>query len=94
MFIAFLRFAAKEKAPHYMEGHNQWIQQGLKDHHILAVGSLQPKTGGVVFLNFKSQGECKSFLDSDPFVKFGVVETEIQQIHLHKTIPQLEALTT
>jgi uncharacterized protein YciI len=49
MFIITLKFSNnKEQASQFMEGHNQWIEQGFNDGVFLLAGSLGSNLGGGV----------------------------------------------
>ncbi len=47
MHIILLRFHDnKGQAKEFLEGHKQWIQQGIEDGGFLLVGGLQDNAGG------------------------------------------------
>ncbi|WP_037603744.1 YciI family protein [Streptacidiphilus rugosus] len=81
MFVVLLRFAAnKSAASQYMDGHQQWIKQGLDDGVFLLVGSIQPGLGGAVLAHGTSSEELEQRVNADPFVARDVVSAEIIEI--------------
>ncbi|WP_431682784.1 YciI family protein [Kitasatospora sp. KL5] len=81
MFIVLLRFSAnKAAAGQYMDGHQQWIKQGLDDGVFLLVGSIQPGLGGAVLAHGASKEALQERVNADPFVAHDVVGAEIIEI--------------
>ncbi|VAX01956.1 hypothetical protein MNBD_GAMMA22-2579 [hydrothermal vent metagenome] len=90
MFIITLKFSSnKARASQFMEGHNQWIEQGINDDVFLLVGSLQPNLGGVVMAHNTSLSELETRVNSDPFVVEDVVSAKIIEITPTKTDKRL-----
>ena len=93
MFVVFLRFSEnKSKAGDYMDGHNQWINQGFDDGIFLLAGSLQPNLGGSVIANNTSLPALQERVNNDPFVAENVVKAEILEIDPKKTDVRLSFL--
>ncbi|WP_042379886.1 YciI family protein [Streptacidiphilus melanogenes] len=81
MFVVLLRFSAnKAAAGQYMDGHQQWIQQGLDNGVFLLVGSIQPGLGGAVLAHGIDKEELERRVQADPFVAQDVVSAEIIEI--------------
>ncbi|MFE1886618.1 YciI family protein [Streptomyces diastatochromogenes] len=81
MFVVLLRFSTnKSAAGQYMDGHQQWIKQGLDDGVFLLVGSIQPGLGGAVLAHGVSKEELGERVKADPFVAQDVVGAEIIEI--------------
>ena len=81
MFVILLKFSEnKSKAGEFMDGHNQWIQQGFQEGIFLLVGSLQPNLGGSVIAHNISLSELEERVKKDPFVKESIVTSEILEI--------------
>ena len=81
MFILLLKFSDNQsKAGEYMDGHNEWINQGFDDGVFLLVGSLQPNLGGTIVAHNISMTELQKRINSDPFVAENVVSVEILEI--------------
>ena len=80
MFVILLRFADKSKAKEHMQGHNEWIDQGIKDSTFLVAGSLQPNLGGAIISVGSDKAEIETRVNQDPFVQHGVVNAEILEI--------------
>ncbi|GAA1226727.1 YciI family protein [Kitasatospora nipponensis] len=81
MFVVLLRFSTnKSAAGQYMDGHQQWIKQGLDDGVFLLVGSIQPGLGGAVLAHATSKEELEERVNADPFVAQDVVRAEIIEI--------------
>ncbi len=81
MYIVFLKFAEnKANAPQFMEGHKNWIKQGLDENVFLLVGSLEPSAGGVILAHNAEVEELEERVNQDPFVKENIVSAEITKI--------------
>ncbi|GLQ16483.1 YciI family protein [Maritalea porphyrae] len=80
MFVILLKFADKSKAKEHMQGHNDWIDQGIKDGTFLVVGSLQPNLGGAIISVGSNRADIEARINQDPFVKHSVVDAEILEI--------------
>lgn len=80
MFVILLKFADKSKAKEHMQGHNEWIDQGIKDSTFLVIGSLQPNLGGAIISVGSDKAEIETRVNQDPFVQHGVVNAEILEI--------------
>lgn len=93
MFIILLKFSDnKSKASEFMDGHNQWIKQGLEDGKFLLVGSLQPNLGGSVIAYNSSLSELQERVNQDPFVAENIVCAEILEIDPKKADERLSFL--
>ncbi|MGI9480235.1 MAG: YciI family protein [Hyphomicrobiaceae bacterium] len=92
MFVVFLRFADKSKAPAAMEAHNRWIASGFEDGAFLAVGSLQPAAGGAILATGLTREALDERIGNDPFVIEGVVKPEIFEVTTARTDPRLDFL--
>lgn len=93
MFIITLKFSgSKAQASQFMEGHNQWIEQGINDDVFLLVGSLQPNLGGGIMAHNTSLSELQNRVNDDPFVAEGIVSAEIIEITPSKTDKRLSFL--
>lgn len=93
MFIILLKFSRnKSQAGQFMDGHDQWIKQGLEDGVFLLIGSLQPQLGGAVIAHNCSREEVENRVAQDPFVAEGIVSAEILEITPAKTDQRLDFL--
>ena len=90
MFVVLLRFSKhKAQAAQFMEGHNAWIQRGIKDGVFLLVGSLRPNAGGAILAHDTSFPELQARVNEDPFVAKNVVCAEILEISPARTDERL-----
>lgn len=90
MFIILLKFSDnKDKAGEYMDGHNEWINQGFEDGVFLLVGSLQPGLGGSVIAHNATLSELQQRVNNDPFVAENIVGAEILEIDPKKADERL-----
>ncbi len=92
MFIGFLKFNDKTKAPEWMSGHNAWLDAGFARGEIVLSGSLQPGLGGAVILTVADRTRAEAVLAEDPFVIHGVVTLEIYEVTPGRVAATLEAL--
>lgn len=92
MFIGFLRFIDKSKAPELMAGHNAWLDAGFERGEIALSGGLQPGLGGAVILTVPDRNRAEAVLAEDPFVAQGVVAPELVEITPGRVVPALEGL--
>ncbi len=93
MFVVLLKFAEnKSQAGQFMQGHKDWIAQGLEAGVFLLVGSLQPNAGGGILAHGVSRAELESRVQEDPFVAEKVVAAEILEITPAKTDERLAFL--
>jgi uncharacterized protein YciI len=93
MFIITLKFSNnKEQASQFMEGHNQWIEQGFNDGVFLLAGSLGSNLGGGVMAYNILLSDLQNRVKDDPFVAEGVVSAEIIEIAPAKTDERLNFL--
>lgn len=93
MFIILLKFSEnKSKAGEFMEGHNEWIQQGFEDGVFILVGSLQPSLGGSVIAHNTTLSELQDRVNNDPFVVEDIVSAEILEIDAKKADERLNFL--
>lgn len=92
MFIILLKFSAnRSRAPEFMNGHNDWIGQGLDEGLFLLVGSLQPG-GGVIVAHNTSLEAIRRRVNEDPFVAKDVVTAEILEISPNQADERLKFL--
>lgn len=88
MYIVFLRFSVnKAKAKQYMQGHNAWIEKGMKEGFFQLVGSLNKNQGGCIIANNIEAQALKALIEEDPFVIENVVVAET-----HEVTPSLTSL--
>ena len=93
MFVIFLTFADKPKAPPLMEDHKSWIKRGFENDLFVAAGSLASGQGGVILAPNAERKHLEDFIRTDPFVQHGVVTPEIIEISLSRTDPRLDFLS-
>jgi uncharacterized protein YciI len=89
MFVTFLRFADKARAPDLMAAHNAWVDQGVAEGVFLLVGSLQPGLGGAILAAGESRSAHEARIAADPFVAHGVVTAETHEIAPGRAAPAL-----
>lgn len=95
MYLVLLKFSAnKKQASEFMEGHKEWIKQGLDEGVFLLVGSMQGTNasdmqGGSVLAHNCDLQELQDRVNSDPFVKEDVVQAEIIIISPNQTDERL-----
>lgn len=93
MFIVLLEFSDnKAQAGQFIEGHKEWIKQGLDDGVFLVVGSLQPNLGGGIVAHNTTLPELQSRVNKDPFVIENIVNAEIIEITPSKVDERLQFL--
>ena len=93
MFIILLKFSDnKSQAPDFMQGHNDWVTQGLNDNVFLLVGSLKPNMGGCIIAHNTTLEECQQRVNNDPFVTQNIVSAEILEVAANQTAEQLSFL--
>jgi len=93
MFVVLLKFSDnKDKAPAFMDGHNQWLKAGFDDGVFVLAGSLQPKQGGGIVAHNTSRDDLEARVNEDPFVAENVVSAEIIEIAVAKTDGRLDFL--
>ena len=81
MFIIFLKFAENQHlVGDHMEGHNDWIRQGVDDAVFLLVGSVSGGQGGAIVAHGVTRADLEKRLDADPFVAERIVVPEIIEI--------------
>lgn len=81
MFVIFLRFAEnRHLAGDHVQGHNDWIRQGVDDAVFLLAGSLSEGTGGAILAHGVTRADLEKRLDADPFVAQRIVAPEIIEI--------------
>lgn len=81
MFIVLLKFSKnKDQVGQFMDGHNQWLQQGFEDGVFLLAGSLQPGLGGAIVAHNTTLAQLEQRVNDDPFVKQDVVNPEVMEI--------------
>lgn len=93
MFVVLLKFSDnKVQASQFMEGHLEWIDQGINDGIFLLVGSLQPNLGGGIVAHSTSLSDLQRRVNDDPFVAENVVSAEILEITPSKTDERIKFL--
>lgn len=86
MFNVYLTFAEnKASAPEFMQGHKDWIKQGVEEGVFIMVGSIKPsddnpKAGGSIMAFNLSYDALVDKIKQDPFVIEKVVTAEIFEI--------------
>lgn len=81
MYIILLRLTAeKERAAAHLQGHKQWIQEGISEGVFLLTGSLTGGQGGVVLAHNEEPNTLKARVQRDPFVAEGVVTAEVIEL--------------
>jgi hypothetical protein len=81
MFVIFLRFAEnRHLAGEHMDGHNDWIRQGIDDAVFLLTGSVAGGQGGAIIAYGLTRADLESRLEADPFVAERIVTPEVIEI--------------
>lgn len=81
MFVIFLRFAEnRHLAAGHVQGHNDWIRQGIDDAVFLLVGSLGEGQGGAILAHGVTRADLEERVAADPFVAERIVAPEIIEI--------------
>ncbi|EAQ63870.1 hypothetical protein MED121_03833 [Marinomonas sp. MED121] len=86
MFNVYLTFAEnKALAAEFMQGHKDWIKQGVEEGVFLMVGSIKPsddnpKAGGFIMAFNLSYDALVEKVNQDPFVIHKVVQAEIYEV--------------
>lgn len=81
MFVIFLRFAEnRHLAGEHMDGHNDWIRQGIADAVFLLAGSVSGGQGGAIIAHGLARADVERRLEADPFVAKRIVAPEIIEI--------------
>jgi len=81
MFVIFLRFAEnRHLAGDHVQGHNDWIREGVDDAVFLLAGSLSEGQGGAILAHGVTRADLEKRLDADPFVAQRIVAPEIIEI--------------
>ncbi|MRW90065.1 hypothetical protein GJ699_08730 [Duganella sp. FT80W] len=81
MFIVLLKFSDnKSRAGDFMQGHNDWVKQGIDDGKFLLVGSIKPGAGGAIIAIDSSLAALQNRVNTDPFVIENIVRAEILEI--------------
>jgi uncharacterized protein YciI len=81
MFVILLRFAEnRHLASDHMEGHSDWIRQGVDDAVFLLVGSVSGGQGGAIIAHGVTRADIEMRLEADPFVAERIVVPEIIEI--------------
>lgn len=93
MQIVLLKISGnKESAAPWMAAHNTWLQQGFDDGVFLASGNLQGQSGGGILVHGISSTALEQRLQQDPFVEHGIVNVEIIDLVLKRSISELAFL--
>jgi len=81
MFVIFLRFAEnRHLAGQHMQGHNDWIRQGIDDAAFLLAGSIAGGQGGAIIAHGLTRAGLESRLEADPLVARRIVTAEVIEI--------------
>jgi uncharacterized protein YciI len=81
MFVIFLRFAEnRHLASEHMQGHNDWIRQGIADAVFLLTGSVSGGQGGAIIAHGLARADLERRLEADPFVAKRIVTPEVIEI--------------
>jgi uncharacterized protein YciI len=81
VFVIFLRFAEnRHLAGEHVDGHNDWIQQGIADSVFLLAGSVSGGQGGAIIAHGLARADVERRLEADPFVAKRIVAPEIIEI--------------
>jgi uncharacterized protein YciI len=93
MFIVLLKFSSnRAQAAQLMAAHDEWIARGFADGAFVAVGTLQPRSGGAILAHGPTRSDLEVRIKQDPFVAHGVVSAELLEISCSKADPRLEFL--
>lgn len=72
MFVIFLRFAEnRHLAGEHVDGHNDWIQQGIADSVFLLAGSVSGGQGGAIIAHGLARADVERRLEADPSWRSG-----------------------
>ena len=81
MFVIFLRFAEnRHLAGEHMDGHNDWVRNGIEETVFLLTGSISEGQGGAIIAHGLTRAELGKRLEADPFVAERIVVPEIIEI--------------
>lgn len=93
MYVILLRFSDnKPKAGEFMQGHNDWLQQGFDDGVFVLAGSILPASGGGILAHNISAADLQNRINRDPFVAENIVVAEVIEISPSRTDERLEFL--
>jgi len=93
MFVIFLKFSEnKNRAPDFIQEHQDWIKRGFDDDVFLVVGSLQPNMGGAIVAHNTSFEELQQRINNDPFVSEKIVTAEVAEISPNQADTRLDFL--
>ena len=92
MYIVLLRFSEnKSLAGNFMQAHNEWLQKGFDDGVFFLAGSLSIG-GGAILAKKVERRDLDDVIMNDPFIKEGIVSSEVFEIDPKKANKQLSFL--
>lgn len=74
-----------------MDAHNAWITNGFEDGVFQSVGSLDVG-GGFILAHGEEHKAVLQRVSEDPFMVNGIVQADVYQIDVKRTVPQLHHL--
>ncbi|MCM1532601.1 MAG: YciI family protein [Bacteroides sp.] len=85
MFI----FNVKYKKPlaevdKYLAEHRRYLDTLLEAGKLIASGSQEPRVGGIILCNARSEDEVREMVENDPFYIHGIADYEITCFHAIK----------
>tara|TARA_B100000586_G_C19712055_1_gene262012 strand:- start:55 stop:345 length:291 start_codon:yes stop_codon:yes gene_type:complete len=80
MFIIFLTYQCPlEKIDKYLDSHVAYLKQEYDNGNFIASGRKNPRTGGIILSNVKTEDDLKSILKKDPFYQKGLAKYDITE---------------
>ncbi|AHE55800.1 YciI family protein [Sphingomonas sanxanigenens] len=77
-YLAILTYVRPvEELDAHLDGHRDWLKQGIAAGTILAAGRRVPRTGGVIFARGESLEAVEALIAADPFHRHGLATAEI-----------------
>ncbi|ERH61984.1 hypothetical protein N172_12090 [Pantoea dispersa EGD-AAK13] len=64
----------------HSEAHKNWLAESIRAGNIIFAGPVNDGSGGYILAQYADETELTRSLSADPFVSFGLVETEFRAL--------------
>lgn len=71
---------AEETLQPHLDAHKKWLVENIQNGSLILAGPLVNGKGGFLLVHKSDQSALTAFLESDPFVKQGLVTVHVQSV--------------
>jgi uncharacterized protein YciI len=89
MFIVLLKYVKPlEEVELFLDEHIKFLDKYYSQKKFIFSGRRNPRTGGVILMNLRTEAEVKQIISEDPFYRHNIAEYEVIEFFPTKYDPR------